>query len=653
MRLEMCLALLGAPAVYETAEEAHQRHGSYSISRKYNANHAGVLGRVAPTGTMVFVLKAAQRTLLMVLVFWALLMIIPDLWRVVQPLGSFGFYANDDGLIYNVTGPFDDRSTSPAWNMDLREGDQLDLSKMRCLPYDPVTCRSVLIALGGVQLAVPGRSITLDLVSKTDRPLHVSLIAKERPTNFLTRGIIFLDQIVGILVVLAAAWLVWTRPGPMTWGFFLYVMWFNPGQSFQFYALLQEWPIVLLAQNMTGCIAQAVGFTGLLLFVLRVPNDESDPRWRWLERVLPLIALLLTVLLITSYGSAFGYRTEWGTRAGTLTGLVVAASAFLILIMRRRSLSPVDYQRLRWVIWGCLLGLPSFLLAELASETTLFITSWGDFTPSEDIIGLLYLVNGVLCLLVFEAIRRPRVVNVAIPLRRVTILGLLLSAPALLLHHQFETIQHYLALPGWAWLSLGAFALFLISQLHEGAVSALERLLNRPLDRLEHRLSLAMRQARKPQDIDCLLANEPCRALELSSATTFRRQGSFLVRDEEGEGWEESQTRKLSLNQPMLAPLVTGQPFAIKEQTNGIDLPPGLRRPVLAIPAADPVRCFALSFYGPHAAGTDLDANERAMLSRLARLAAAVYAELEGIRLRHRIAKLEQKFKVKSRRPSS
>jgi hypothetical protein len=103
----------------------------------------------------------------------------------------------------------------------------------------------------------------------------------------------------------------------------------------------------------------------------------------------------------------------------------------------------------------------------------------------------------------------------------------------------------------------------------------------------------------------------------------------------------------------MLAPLVTGQPFDIKEQANGVDLPPGLRRPVLAIPAADPVRCFALSFYGPHAAGTDLDANERAMLSRLARLAAAVYAELEGIRLRHRIAKLEKKFKVKSRRPSS
>ena len=39
-------------------------------------------------------------------------MIVPDLLRVVQPLGSFGFYADNDGLIYDVTGPFDEESNS-------------------------------------------------------------------------------------------------------------------------------------------------------------------------------------------------------------------------------------------------------------------------------------------------------------------------------------------------------------------------------------------------------------------------------------------------------------------------------------------------------------------------------------------------------------
>jgi len=47
--------------------------------------------------------------------------------------------------------------------------------------------------------------------------------------------------------------------------------------------------------------------------------------------------------------------------------------------------------------------------------------------------------------------------------------------------------------------------------------------------------------------------------------------------------------------------------------------------------------------------GTDLDANERAMLVRLAADAAAMYAELENSDLRGEIARLERKIEgVKS-----
>jgi hypothetical protein len=41
-----------------------------------------------------------------------------------------------------------------------------------------------------------------------------------------------------------------------------------------------------------------------------------------------------------------------------------------------------------------LIGLPAFLFAELASSTTILETRWENFTPSEDVVGLLYLVNG-------------------------------------------------------------------------------------------------------------------------------------------------------------------------------------------------------------------------------------------------------------------
>ena len=75
------------------------------------------------------------RPLLIGLLIWALLMIVPDLARVVRPLASFGFYADNNGMVYDATGPFIDKSASPAWKAGIREGDQLDLSRMRCLPF--------------------------------------------------------------------------------------------------------------------------------------------------------------------------------------------------------------------------------------------------------------------------------------------------------------------------------------------------------------------------------------------------------------------------------------------------------------------------------------------------------------------------------------
>src|SRR5262245_8339520 len=104
---------------------------------------------------------------------------------------------------------------------------------------------------------------------------------KQRPYDGWVLAVLLLDQLAAILVILAAAWLVWTRPGSMTWGFFLYVIWFNPGQSAQYYALLQLYsPIALLTQNLVGAIAQGAGLAGFIWFALRAPTDETTARWR-------------------------------------------------------------------------------------------------------------------------------------------------------------------------------------------------------------------------------------------------------------------------------------------------------------------------------------------------------------------------------------
>ncbi len=588
------------------------------------------------------------RSLLIALTLWGLAMIVPDLVRVAKPLASIGQFANGDGLVTDVSGPFSSEADSPAWRAGIRVGDQLDLQAMRCRLDALEKCSSTIAALGGVDYLLPGRTVTLDLAATDATPARqVTVAAVRPPSNALVRAVNFLCQIAGILVVLAAAWLVWTRPSAMSWGFFLYVNWFNPGQVHAFYAFLEPRPALFLAQDAAMILAQAAGYAGLLLFVLRVPNNETEARWRRFEHALPLVAVVFALALGAAYGSLFGHPAEAITRISILMGFLVAAGALAILLVRRKTQTPEDYQRVRWVIWGCLIGLPAFLIADLASTTTIFNTPWGNFTPSDDIIGLLYLVNGLLCLFVFEALRRTRVVNVMIPLRRVTILGLTLSIPILFLHHEVERIQEYLDLPGWAWIALGAAAVFLLTRLHEAAVHLADRYFNRAVDDAERKLWHAIRNAKKPVDIDRLLADETSAALNLASAAAFRREGPAFRRDGNGKGWGGGTATSIKPDLPMLAPVSKGKPFSLADENgDGIELPSGLARPVLAVPAVNPVRCFAVSLYGPHDSGMDLDRNERAMLARLGAQAAAMYAELENSALRDEVARLERKLRA-------
>jgi len=84
---------------------------------------------VPPHGKAKIERMIRQRILLSVLLAWALVIIVPDVLRVVQPLASFGFHADSYGLIYDVTGPFDEKEQSPAWNAAIRTGDWLALKE--------------------------------------------------------------------------------------------------------------------------------------------------------------------------------------------------------------------------------------------------------------------------------------------------------------------------------------------------------------------------------------------------------------------------------------------------------------------------------------------------------------------------------------------
>ena len=593
-----------------------------------------------------------SRVALLLLTVYALAMIVPDLLRVVRPLGSFGLAMDGDGRIYDVRGPFEAEQDSPAWRAGLRAGDRLDLAAMSCARVDTIVCASLLSQWGGVTYVTAGREATLIVApSHRERSVHeVKLTAEPRPMNRLLDVVVVLDTIAGVLVVLGAAWLVWTRPGLMTWGFFIYVIQFNPGQAFQFWAWLQLWPRALLAQNVIFLVMQAAAYTGLLLFALRAPVDRAEGRWRTIERALPALAIVFLGVALASMATVFGYPAEIWARSMLLIGFAVSVGALAILIGRRRDLSPRDYQRIRWVIWGCLIGLPAYLLAQLSQETSLFGQFLGEAQAPEEVAGALFLINGILCLFVVEAVRRKSVVNVWIPLRRATAFGLLLSVPVLFLHKQIETIDEYIHMPDWAWVVVASGLVYLIARGHEFATELMDRLFDRKFIRAERHLAdvgETIQNSGSVDEIEQLLVNEPMSTLRLASAALFREQDGLFTRSLSA-GWDADHADALTSNHPLLSARFDRKPYTPDSVDAApafpVELPDDLERPVLVVPVGNARRCYALVLYGGHEIGTDLDSSERHLLGSLARDAEIAYAQVESETLRRRIAILENEL---------
>jgi hypothetical protein len=590
----------------------------------------------------------AGRIVMIGLTAWALLMIAPDLYRVVDPLASVGFAADNNGRIYDVRGPFADEADSPAWNAGLRPGDRLDLAAMNCAPPGRQACASLLSVVGGMggaQLVRPGRVLTLSILPRDGGPVRVvTVAASPPPVHWLACFVLLLTEIAGIAFVLAAAWLVWTRPGAMSWGFFLYAIWFNPGQNFVYYLPLQEWAPLVLAHEFAASLAHGAACTGFLLFALCVPDNGIEPRWRNLRRGLPVVAVAVSGLQLLSFANAFGYPTEAISRATFLADYAVDAIAVMILLRRQRGQPPRSYQRMRWVIWGCLIGLPAYILSGILGSTTLWHALSGEVSVPQDLISLLLLVYGIFGWFVFEAVRRPQVVSVSVPLRRITVFGLMLSVPALFAHREVEHLKEMLQLPGWAWIALASAFLFVISRVHELAVELADRVFNRAFRRETTQLAALGReilQAATVDEIERLLTVAPSRLLSLASAAVFRHVDGVFHRRSDGVGWASAIGNVFDPHDAALHRQASGSPFAMEAaDTDRLGFPRGLAAPTLAVPVRDRLHCFAVALYGPHATGADLTADERAMLARVADDAALAYAHAEMESLRGQVAAL-------------
>ena len=186
-------------------------------------------------------------------------------------------------------------------------------------------------------------------------------------------------------------------------------------------------------------------------------------------------------------------------------------------------------------------------IAEISQETSLPASLFGVGAVTEDVSGLFYLINGILCLFVVEAVRRPTVVSVWIPLRRATALGLLLSVPAFFIHEELNTINEATQLPEWAWVLVASVLVFAISRARV-STELVDRLFDRDFHRARQQLAAAglkIQHADSLAEIERLLVEEPVRSLRLASAALFREEAG-VFRRRASAGWEAANTDTLA-----------------------------------------------------------------------------------------------------------
>lgn len=595
---------------------------------------------------------------MILLAVWALATTLPDLARIAGPLGSYGLSVDNDGLVLDVQHPFDTTAESPAARAGILPGDRLDLSRMHCRNPLSVGCVGVIAVLadfGGIQYTERREPVILLFLPRhggTDR--SVSLQPVPAPLDLGARLLLLADTVIGAIFVAVAFLLVWTRPSRMTWGFFLYAIWFNPGQDYTFYALLQTWTPAALFEQVLEAFAQGAAYAGLLAFALCFPFPTVEPRWRRLDAALPWLGAAVTLFTLIGGANLFGWPTETLSQIQFFAIVPLDIFAILLLVLRLPRLPPQDEARMRWAIAGCVIGLPAFLAAELCTSSNLPQALFG-ITPSLTVIELLCLCHGVIAYFVGTAVRRRRVVSVTIPLRRGGILAgltFLLGVPIVYLHDEVSAIGGHFNtrfhLPEWVWLAvISPLALIVLTALHHHAVELTERAFNRRYHRARHRLRQAghsMLRVGTFADVDRLLTEVPTDALRLSSAVVFRQVGGVFRRQGEALGWPATTLSTLdpTLDRLVLRCIETGRPEPL---TRGSWHRPGLpgddQIPCLAVPVSGGItESVAIALFGPHVTGSDINRDEQELLRDFAEKGALGYDRVEVEILRRELQAL-------------
>jgi hypothetical protein len=592
-----------------------------------------------------------RRALLLTGLLWALIVVVPDVYRIYGSLAELGFSADNSGNVYEA---------DEAAPNGLKVGDQIMLRPGACWTPSSDRCRDFLAVfggMGGLSYVRPGTVIKLR-VSRGGRPLEATIAAQSHPLDFATRLVLALDEIAGVAMIWLAFQLVWDRPNRMTLGFFLYAMWFNPGQYFAFYAWLQQYPVLFLLQESLQAIAQGAGYAGFLIFALRFPYNRTEANLRFLEWLAAGLGAVLAVLQLASFANVFGLQTEAVTRYAIFGGYAVSLSTILVVLYRLKRLPPLEHQRMRWVLWGCLIGIPAFIFAD-SNEATSFWTQniwplaiWHGWTPSEAILELGYLLCGILAIFIWMAVRHPRVLSVTPELIALGVSGIFFVIGYKLEDIVRDPVTAYLSsigVPLWMQFLGGIAPLGGIGAFTHRAMRTTDNLFN---FRFHHasaeldQIGAEAKQTDEPGEIDKKLVHGPCSAMNLSAAAVFRQTDGQFTLVHKSEHWPDRRSAlEPKVSRQLLDNLAQGktQPIPIPIEGDE-DNPADVTAPAVMVPVVFDDELQAAAMYSVHATGADIDHLEKGMLQDFAARIALAYERLRKKQMQKELSELRQQL---------
>jgi hypothetical protein len=595
-----------------------------------------------------------EEPVIVILTLWALIVIAPDLSRVFGDFPKLGFEADNDGKIFHVAARAKDKLDGCT---------TIDIEKT-----DRTNRLAIFGGMAGMQYVRPNVEVEFYAVCSRDGKQATELIRlspEVEKTTLLRRLLLLAQELVGLYFIWVGATLVLRRRSEASWGFFLFSIWFNPGQNYVLYAELQAWPDVLLAQEGIQAILQAAGYMGLIVFALKFPRET--PERGQFERIAYYVggaaAFLQLVFQLWSFATAFGYRTEIPTRISFLIGYGIELLVIALFARKFGVLSGEDRAKLKWVFVGCLVGLPAYILADIYASTSMLARWW---QPPEELTSLLYLANGLLAYAVYIAVWRNHVVDVKYIVGRRLILivtWILISALLVvfvavpverLLEESWRsegregmpdaviTVSRYLAYVAGL-VVLKIVMDWSIEKLNAGFDSLF--FCERNIARKEIRLLMKSLEAkdRSLDWIDEQLIHSTARHLSLTWAGIFRPDHDLKFQC--GQHYcDESEAVEIPCPSGLLIEhfgreptwkRIAGSPEMVEGQAEDTIVAS------LAIPIFLEGRLYAIVLYGLHTGGDDIDASERLLLIDLVHAATRAYHRVEFVLLRSRIAQLE------------